>query len=61
MYKSLIESGIGIQYCPGTGYDTTTREASFILGVNGIREDQGPEVEKAILKTLHECMSSGFE
>ena len=61
MYKSLIESGIGIQYCPGTGYDTSTREASFIIGVNGIREDQGPEVEKTILKTLHECMSSGFD
>lgn len=61
MYKALIESGLGFAYCPGTGYDTTTREASFTIGLNGIREDQAAEVEKAILKALHECMSSGFD
>jgi Zn-dependent M16 (insulinase) family peptidase len=61
MYKALIESGLGIKYVPGNGYDTSTKEASFTIGVNGCLEESIPDVEKAILKTLHECMDNGFD
>jgi Zn-dependent M16 (insulinase) family peptidase len=32
-YKSIIEGGIAPSFCPGNGYDYTTKEAVFTMGV----------------------------
>ena len=60
LYKSLIESGLGLVYAPGTGYDNTTKEASFTIGVSGCTETNFPVIEKTILKTLSELMEKGI-
>ena len=32
-YKKIIEAGVAPNFCPGTGYDHTTKEATFTMGV----------------------------
>jgi Zn-dependent M16 (insulinase) family peptidase len=32
-YKKIIEEGVAPNFCPGTGYDHTTKEATFTMGV----------------------------
>ena len=37
-YQSIIEEGLAPNYCPGYGYDNTTRQSTFTIGVQGIEE-----------------------
>jgi len=32
-YVRIIEEGVAPNFCPGVGYDHTTREATFTMGV----------------------------
>ena len=32
-YKSIIEKNIAPSFCPGAGFDHTTRQATFTIGV----------------------------
>lgn len=32
-YKSIIEEDVAPNYCPGYGYDHSTKEAVFTIGV----------------------------
>ena len=36
-YKRIIEAGVAPNFCPGYGYDSTTKEATFTMGVQGIQ------------------------
>ena len=38
MYKKIIEEGIAPDFCPGFGYDTTTRQSTFTIGVSNVSE-----------------------
>ncbi|CAG9328104.1 PITRM1_1 [Blepharisma stoltei] len=60
-YKSLLESGLGRNYIAGSGYDTTTKEATFTFGVTGMNDADSRKVENAILKTLQVCMNEEFD
>lgn len=37
-YKNLLESGLGTDYIPGNGYDYTTKESAFTIGVTGMKQ-----------------------
>lgn len=53
-YKKIIEQGIAPNYCPGYGYDHTTREATFTMGVQGIKLEDIKRCEDALYTTLKE-------
>jgi Zn-dependent M16 (insulinase) family peptidase len=61
-YKALLESGITDGFCPGYGYDMTTKESTFTIGVKNVSSDYGElmKIEKVINDTLHEIAHSGF-
>lgn len=59
MFQALLASGLGRDYVPGVGYDISTQEASFTLGLTGCSEADLPKAEKAILKTLSELLENG--
>jgi Zn-dependent M16 (insulinase) family peptidase len=61
MYKALLESGLGSTYGPGVGYDTTTKDSTFTIGVNGCSEEDVPKIERTILETLKKCMDEGID
>ncbi|XP_035826011.1 presequence protease, mitochondrial isoform X2 [Aplysia californica] len=60
-YRSLLESNIGSDYAPTTGYHNSTREAIFSVGLLNIRADAVDEVLKIIEDTIDKVIKEGFE
>jgi hypothetical protein len=60
-YKSIIEGGIAPSFCPGNGYDYTTKEAVFTMGVQGVKLEDIKKCEKALYDTLNEVVKNGIE
>ncbi len=61
LYQSLIESGLGTDFTPNTGYDTSGRKGIFSVGLTGVREENVPKVSEAISTTLTNTISKGFD
>ena len=59
-YKSIIESQKAPNFCPGVGYDNTTRQATFTLGAQGLKDNQFPEIEKVLFETLQDVKKNGI-
>lgn len=60
-YKRIIEAGIAPNFCPGTGYDGTTKEATFTMGVQGIKLEDIRKAEAALYETLQDVATNGIE
>ncbi|XP_071943029.1 presequence protease, mitochondrial-like isoform X2 [Antedon mediterranea] len=60
-YKALIEANIGSDYAPNVGYDTSTKEASFSIGLQGIANENVAKVKEIIKKTFQQVVKEGFE
>ena len=61
MYRSLIESGLGTDFTPNTGYDTSGHTGIFSIGLNGVTEEKIPQVNEAIATTIQDVASKGLE
>lgn len=59
-YQSLIEPNIGSDYCAGVGYDNNTRDASFAVGLQGLKKEDYPMVVETIHKTFDKVIEEGF-
>ena len=53
-YQALIDSGLGSEYAPGTGYDTSTTQATISVGLQGINEEKITLVESEIDRVFRE-------
>ena len=60
LHQALLESNIGTEYAPGTGYDFSTFETTFGIGLQGIREEDIPRVDSLISDTLKKVAKEGF-
>ncbi|KAJ8049766.1 Presequence protease, mitochondrial [Holothuria leucospilota] len=60
-YQSLLDANIGAGYAPICGYDGSTREASFSVGLQGISEEDEEKVKQIIHETLEKVVREGFE
>ena len=54
MYQGLIESKLGSDFSPNTGYSTSSRKAVFFA----VKEEDLPKVSEAIIA---QCHKNGFE
>ena len=61
LYRSLIESGLGTDFTPNTGYDTSARTGIFSVGLNGVSEANLPKINSTIRQTISEVIAKGFE
>ncbi|KAL8714659.1 MAG: hypothetical protein Q9220_001608 [cf. Caloplaca sp. 1 TL-2023] len=61
LYRSLIESGLGPDWSPNTGYDAGSRIGIFSVGLNGVKEADVARVKAAIHTSLREIFSKGFD
>jgi hypothetical protein len=61
MYRALIESGLGTDFTPNTGYDSSGRTGIFSVGLTGVAEDNLPKVHAAVVAALYEASSKGFD
>lgn len=60
-YKALIEPKIGTDFSSVVGYDGSTKEASFSIGLQGMAEEDTERVKQIISKTIDDIIQDGFE
>ncbi|XP_065809409.1 presequence protease, mitochondrial-like [Labrus bergylta] len=60
-YKALIEPNIGTDFSSVVGYDGSTKEASFSIGLQGMAEEDTERVKQIISQTISDIIESGFE
>ncbi|CAK4029198.1 Mitochondrial presequence protease [Lecanosticta acicola] len=61
LYASLIESGLGSDFSPNTGYLDMGRKAVFSVGLNGVKGEDIPKVKEAITGTIMEVVAKGLD
>lgn len=61
IYRALVESGLGTDYTPNTGYNTSERKAIFSVGLNGVSKENVPRVKEAFTATLKETIEKGLD
>ena len=48
-YQAFIESGIAPSFCPGAGYDNSTKQAAFLIGVSNVKNNTSVhDIDKVI-------------
>ncbi|KAF7651655.1 hypothetical protein LDENG_00107570 [Lucifuga dentata] len=60
-YKALIEPKIGTDFSSVVGYDGSTKEASFSIGLQGMAEEDIERVKQIISQTIDDIITNGFE
>uniref|UniRef100_A0A8C5MQR3 Presequence protease, mitochondrial n=1 Tax=Leptobrachium leishanense TaxID=445787 RepID=A0A8C5MQR3_9ANUR len=60
-YKTLIESKLGNNFSPYTGFNDHTRDTYFSVGLQGISKEDVATVKNIIHRTIDEVIESGFE
>ncbi|KAF2266325.1 mitochondrial presequence protease [Lojkania enalia] len=61
LYQSLIESGLGADFSPNTGYDSAGRKGVFSVGLNAVKGGDVLKVRETIAQTLLEARKKGFD
>ncbi|KAI7789381.1 presequence protease, mitochondrial [Triplophysa rosa] len=60
-YKVLIEPKIGSDFSSSVGFDSSTRQASFTIGLQGMAEADTDRVKHIIAQTVDDIVITGFE
>ncbi len=60
LYKALMDSRLGSQIAPGSGYADDNRETLFAAGLQGVRQSDADKVSDVIFSTLKRLTSEGF-
>lgn len=60
LYQALLDSGLGANLAPGTGYHDDNRTTYFAAGLQGTDPGNVEAIEKLILETLERVASEGF-
>lgn len=61
LYRSLIESGLGADFSPNTGYDSAGKRGVLSVGLNAVKEEDVSKVREVIAQTLLEVRQKGFD
>lgn len=59
-YQTLLEPGIGADYSPSTGYDGSTKQSYFSVGLREIHESDVNKVKEIIESTFDKVIREGF-
>jgi Zn-dependent M16 (insulinase) family peptidase len=60
LYQALIESGLGRNLSPGTGYHDDYRDTFLAAGLQGTDPDKALEIEAVVIDTLKRIAEQGF-
>lgn len=60
LYQALIDSGLGSDYSPNSGFANYTKQSFFAIGLQGIAKNEANYVLKAIETALKNAVSDGF-
>lgn len=60
-HRNLIEAGLGPDWSPNTGYDSSGKFGILSIGLSGVKKEDVLKVNEAIRSTLLEVQSKGFD
>jgi Zn-dependent M16 (insulinase) family peptidase len=60
LQKALLDTHLGTEYSPTTGYNAQSPITSFSIGVQGVNPSNLEKIEKAIYETLETVSKEGF-
>ncbi len=60
LYQALLDSRLGQNLTPGTGYHDDYRDTVFAVGLQGTEPEQVEAVEQLVLTTLERVAGEGF-
>eukprot|EP01130_Rhizamoeba_saxonica_P015123 TRINITY_DN6729_c0_g1_i1.p1 TRINITY_DN6729_c0_g1~~TRINITY_DN6729_c0_g1_i1.p1 ORF type:complete len:999 (-),score=245.19 TRINITY_DN6729_c0_g1_i1:23-3019(-) len=61
LYQKLIETHLGNNYVPNVGYSSHSRETNFVVGLQGVQQEDIPAIEETIIAVLEEACENGFD
>lgn len=61
LYKGLIETGLGTDWSPNSGYDSSGKVGIFSVGLTGVQEADVPKLKSAVQDILRGVRAKGFE
>ncbi|RYP45716.1 hypothetical protein DL769_011443 [Monosporascus sp. CRB-8-3] len=61
LYKGLVESGLGTDWSPNSGYDSSAITGIFSVGLTGVARENVEKVKDEVQKILREVREEGFE
>lgn len=61
LYRGLIETGLGTDWSPNTGYDASASHAIFSVGLSGVKESDVPRLKAEVGRILREVRDNGFD
>lgn len=61
LYKGLIESGLGTDWSPNTGYDAGGKLGIFSIGLTGVQEADVPKLKTELQNILRTVKEKGFD
>lgn len=60
LYQGLIESGLGTNFSPNSGYDSSGRLGTLSIGLDGMRSEDVPRLKEKIQTILQEKAHEAF-
>lgn len=61
LYKGLVETGLGTDWSPNTGYDSSAKVGIFSVGLTGVQETDVPKLKAEVQNILRNVRANGFE
>jgi len=61
LYKGLIESGLGTDWSPNSGYDGSGKVGIFSIGLTGVQESDVAKLKPAVQEILRTMRAKGFD
>ncbi|RYO95659.1 hypothetical protein DL763_003630 [Monosporascus cannonballus] len=61
LYKGLVESGLGTDWSPNSGYDSSAITGIFSVGLTGVARENVEKVKDEVQKILREVREKGSE
>ncbi|OLN86897.1 Mitochondrial presequence protease [Colletotrichum chlorophyti] len=61
LYRGLIEAGLGTDFSPNAGYDSSAKLGIFSIGLTGVQETDVPKLKAEVQRILQEVRQKGFD
>jgi presequence protease len=61
LYRGLIEAGLGTDWSPNAGYDSSGKLGIFSVGLSGVQESDVPKLKSEIQRILKAAKERGFD
>lgn len=61
LYRGLVETGMGADWSPNAGYDSSAKHGIFSIGLTGVQEADVPKLKARVQEILREARDKGFD